>query len=80
MRDEVQGMTDFENLVKDKLNERNEDAVIALWEDLYKAYERDGSSAVEKLVLDKLSELKKEVNKEMKEINGVIPKKRKKGR
>ncbi len=73
-------MTDFENLIKGKLNEHKEGDVIILWDDLYKSYEKDGPPAVERLVLDKLNELKKGVNKEMKEIKGVIPKKRKKGR
>ena len=73
-------MTDFESLIRGKLNERKEDDVIILWNDLYKSYDKGGPDAVERLVHDRLNELKKGVNKEMKEIKGVIPKKRKKGR
>lgn len=74
-------MVDFENLIRSKLNERKENEVISLWNDLYEAYERNGPEALERLVLDKLNELKKGVNKEVKDIKGVIPTpKKRKGR
>ena len=74
-------MVDFEGLIRSKLNERKENEVISLWNDLYDAYERNGPEALERLVLDKLNELKKGVNKEVKDIKGVIPTpKKRKGR
>lgn len=74
-------MVDFEDLIRSKLNERKENEVISLWNDLYDAYERNGPEALERLVLDKLNELKKGVNKEVKDIKGVIPTpKKRKGR
>ena len=66
-------MVDFESLIRSRLNERKEDEVISLWNDLYDAYERNGPEALERVVLDKLNELKKGVNKEVKDIKGVIP-------
>lgn len=74
-------MVDFEGLIRSKLNERKENEVISLWNDLYDAYERNGPEALERLVLDKLNELKKGVNKEVKDIKGVLPTpKKRKGR
>ncbi len=74
-------MVDFESLIRSRLNERKEDEVISLWNDLYDAYERNGPEALERVVLDKLNELKKGVNKEVKDIKGVIPTpKKRKGR
>ena len=74
-------MVDFEGLIRSKLNERKENEIISLWNDLYDAYERNGPEALERLVLDKLNELKKGVNKEVKDIKGVIPTpKKRKGR
>jgi hypothetical protein len=74
-------MVDFESLIRSRLNERKEDEVISLWNDLYDAYERNGPEALEGVVLDKLNELKKGVNKEVKDIKGVIPTpKKRKGR
>jgi hypothetical protein len=74
-------MVDFESLIRSRLNERKEDEVISLWNDLYDAYERNGPEALESVVLDKLNELKKGVNKEVKDIKGVIPTpKKRKGR
>ena len=74
-------MVDFESLIRSKLNERKENGVISLWNDLYDTYERNGPEALERLVLDKLNELKKGVNKEVKDIKGVIPTpKKRKGR
>ena len=74
-------MVDFESLIRSRLNERNEDEVISLWNELYDAYERNGPEALERVVLDKLNELKKGVNKEVKDIKGVIPTpKKRKGR
>ena len=74
-------MVDFESLIRSKLNEREENEVISLWNDMYDAYERGGPEALEELVLDKLNELKKGVNKKVKDIKEVIPTPRKrKGR
>ena len=74
-------MVDFESLIRSRLNERKEDEVISLWNDLYDAYERNGPEALERVVLDKLNELKKGVNKEVKDLKGVIPTpKKRKGR
>ena len=74
-------MVDFEGLIRSKLNERKENEVISLWNDLYDAYERNGPEALESVVLDKLNELKKGVNKEVKDIKGVLPTpKKRKGR
>ena len=74
-------MVDFESLIRSKLDERKENEVISLWNDIYGAYERSGPEALETLILDKLNELKKGVNKEVKDIKGVIPTpKKRKGR
>lgn len=73
-------MVDFEDLVKNKLQEDGKGEVAALWNDIYKSYEEGGPDSVEELVLSMLNELKRGVNKEVKSMKTVIPKKRKKGR
>ena len=73
-------MTDFENVVEEKLNVREETNVAILWDEIYKSYDKGGPDAVEELILAKLNGLKRGVTREVKDIKGIIPKKRKKGR
>lgn len=70
-------MADFEELVEDRLKNLKRDEMVQLWRAIYNAYDSGGPDAVEFLLLNRLDELKRSINKQSKEIKEVIPQKRK---
>ena len=70
-------MADFEELVENKLKNLKRNDIVEMWKAIYQAYDSGGPDSVESLLLDRLDELKRSVNKESREMKEAIPQKRK---